>query len=91
MSQQCALAAHKANRTWAASKAARSERHKGGDSASLLCAGEISPGELHPDVESSVQERCGPVRAHLEEGHKNDPRDRTAPLQGQAESWGCSI
>ena len=24
--------------------------------------------ELHPDLESSVQERCGPVGAHLEEG-----------------------
>ena len=56
-----------------------------------LCADEPSPRVLHPDVESLVQERCGPVRAHLEEGHKNDPRDRTAPLQGQAESWGCSI
>ena len=41
---------------------------------------------LHPDVESSVQERHGPVGAHPEEGHKNDPRDGTPPLQGQAET-----
>jgi len=33
---------------------------------------------------------CGLVRAHPEEGHKNDPRDGTPLLQGQAESWGCS-
>ena len=25
-----------------------------------------------------------------EEGHRNDPRDGTPLLQGQAESWGCS-
>ena len=38
-----------------------------------LCAGETSPGVLHSDVGSSVQETHGPVRAHPDEGHKNDP------------------
>ena len=61
-----------------------------GDSVPLLCADETSPGVLHSDVESSVQERHGPIGAHLEEGHKNDPRNGTSPLPGQSESWGYS-
>ena len=36
-------------------------------------------------MESSEQERCGPIRAHPEEGHRNGPRDGTSLLQGQAE------
>ena len=64
---------------WAASKEARLEV-KGGDPAPLLCTGEILPGVLHPDVESSVQWRCGPVRARSEEGYKNDLSDGTPPL-----------
>jgi len=51
----------------------------------LLCTGEASPEVLHPDVESSVQERHRPVGAHPEEGHKNDPRDGTPLLQEQRE------
>jgi len=39
-----------------------------------------SPGVLLPDVESSVQERHGPVGVRLEDGHKNDPRDGTPLL-----------
>ena len=31
-------------------------------------------GVLCPDAESSVRGRCGPVGAHPDEGHKNDPR-----------------
>mgnify|MGYP001852221541 CR=1 FL=1 len=54
-----------------------------------LCAGEASPGALHLDVESSVQERHGAVGVHPEEGHKNDPRDGTAVLQGQTERAGA--
>ena len=34
-------------------------------------------------MESSAQERRGPVGAYPEEGHKNNPRDGTPPLQGQ--------
>ena len=47
--------------------------------------GELGSGILHPDVESSVQERQRPVGARPEKGHKNDPRDETPLLQGQAE------
>ena len=36
-------------------------------------------------MESPVQERHGAVGAHPEEGNKNDPRDGTPLLQGQAE------
>ena len=36
-------------------------------------------------MESSVKERHRPIGAHPEEGHKNDPRDGTPLLQGQAE------
>jgi len=50
-----------------------------------------SPGVLHPDVESSVQERHRPVGVCPEKGHKNDPRDGTPLLRGQAESWGCAV
>ena len=62
---------------------------EGGDPAPLLCDGEASPGVLHPDVESSVQERHGAVGACPEEGHKSDPRDGTPLLQGQAERAGA--
>ncbi len=44
---------------------------------------------LHPDVESSVQERHGPVGVHPGEGHKNEPRSGTPPLQGQDERAGA--
>ena len=48
---------------------------EGGDSAPLLRSDETSSGVLRPDVESSVQERCGPVGVHPEEGYKNNPRN----------------
>ena len=43
---------------------------------------------LHPDVESSVQERHGAVATHPEESHKSDPRDGTLLLCGEAERAG---
>ena len=63
---------------------------KGDDPPPLLCLGEASPGVvLSPDVESSVQERDGPAGAHPEESHKNDLRDGTPLLPGQAERAGA--
>ena len=56
-----------------------------GDPLSLFCVGKTSPGALCPDVESSAQERHGPVEEHPEEGHENDPRHGKPTLQGQAE------
>ena len=53
---------------------------QGDDPAPLLCTGETSPGVLHPDAWSSIQERHRLVGVHLEEGHKNDSRDGTAYL-----------
>jgi len=65
------------------------QQGEGGDPAPLLCAGVASPGVLRPDVESSVQKRDGAVRAHPEEGHRNDPRDGTPLLCGQPERAGA--
>jgi len=67
----------------------RGQQGEGGDAAPLLCADEISPGVLHPDGESSVQERREAVGVCPEEGHKNNPRDGTPPLCGQAERAGA--
>ena len=73
--------------SWAASK--ETQQVKGGDPVPLLCTGEASPEVLHPDVESSIQERHKPVGTCLEKDHKNDPRDGTPLLRGQAERAGA--
>ena len=62
-----------------------SQQIERGDPAPLLCTDEASPGVLCPDVDSSVKERHGPDGVHPEEDNKNDPRDETPSLQGQAE------
>ncbi|XP_042744109.1 protein THEMIS [Lagopus leucura] len=66
----------------------RGQQYEGGDPASLLCSGETLPGVPHPDVESSAQERQRSVGVRPEEYHKNDPRDGTTLLRGQAERAG---
>ena len=76
MSQQCALAAQKEPYPELHQKKLGHEV-EGGDPAPLLCTGETLPGVLHPDGESSVQDRHGPVGAHPEKGHKNGTRDGT--------------
>jgi len=55
----------------------------------VLCTGEASPGVLRPDVESSVQEKHVALEACPEEGHKNELRDGTPLLRGQAERAGA--
>jgi len=64
------------------------QQGEGGNPASLLCAGEASPGVVCPDVESTVQEKHGPVGVCPEKGHKNDPGDGTKRTGWK--SWGCS-
>lgn len=41
------------------------------DPALLLCSAETSPGVVHSDMESSLQQKCRLVGAHAEEGDKN--------------------
>ena len=56
-----------------------------GDPAPQLCAGETLLEVLCPNVEFSIQERHGAIRMCPEESLKNDLRDGTPPLQGQAD------
>ena len=44
---------------------------------------------MHPDVESSVQERCESVKSVFREGLQNDSWDGTPSLHGQAERAGA--
>jgi len=67
----------------------RGQQFKGGDSAPLLRSGETPPGVLCLTLEPSAQERHGAAGASPEEGHKNDLRDGTPLLQGQAERVGA--
>ena len=86
MSQRCALTAQKANHISGCIK--RSVVSRSREVLLSLYSELVMPHLLHPDVESSVQERCRPVGAHPEEGHKNDPKDWTPPVWGQAEiAW----
>jgi len=71
--------------SWAASKAAWPAGRGRRSCPSAL----PSLGVLHPDGESSVQEKHRPIGAYPEKGHKNDPRDGTPPLQVQDERAGA--
>ena len=61
---------------------------KRGDPAPLISSGKTSPDILHPDVETSEQDRHGPVGVPPKKRHKNDSRDGTPTLQEQAERSG---
>jgi len=77
MSQQCDLAAQKANHILACIKRSMTSRSR--EVILPLCSGETPSGVLHPALETPAQEGRGPVGLGPEEGHKDDPRTR-APL-----------
>ena len=78
MTQQCVLAAQKANRILGCIKRSMASRSR--DSSPLLCSGETPPGVLCPALEPSAQEKHGPVGGPPEKGHKNNPRAGTPLL-----------
>uniref|UniRef100_A0A8C3VBH9 Apoptosis and caspase activation inhibitor n=1 Tax=Catharus ustulatus TaxID=91951 RepID=A0A8C3VBH9_CATUS len=56
---------------------------EGGNSHCLFCPCEIPPGELHPVLGSSAQERHRPVGVSAEEGHKVDQRVEHISCEGR--------
>ena len=74
MTQQCALAVQKANRTLGCIKKQHGHQVEGGHSSNLLCSNETAPGVLCPALEPSAQEGHASVRVGPEEGQKNVPR-----------------
>ena len=60
-----------------------------GDSDPLLCAGETTPGVLHPALEPSAQEGHGTVGVCPEEGDTDNLRVGASLLQGQTERVGA--
>ena len=77
MSQQCAKHDPESQPYPGLHQKKSGQQGKEGDPDRLLYAGETSAGVLCPHVESSVQERHGPVGTCSEDSHKNDPSDGT--------------
>ncbi|PKU48087.1 rna-directed dna polymerase from mobile element jockey- hypothetical protein [Limosa lapponica baueri] len=78
MSWQCALAAQKANHILGCIK--RSVASRSREVIMPLHSHETPPGVLHPALESSAQERHGPVGVGTKEGHKDDQKDGASLL-----------
>jgi len=62
---------------------------EGGDPDVLHCASETSPVVLHPGVENSEPERCGPMGSVSRGGPQMTQGVERLPLQGQAERAGA--
>lgn len=66
----------------------RMARRSRGDSSPLLCPYETPPEALCPALGPPAQERCGSIVVGPKEGDKDDKRDGTPLLCGQAETVG---
>jgi len=79
MSQQCAVAAQKANSILGYIKRGVASREREGDCPPLLCPRGDQTVVLHPDLGHPAQERQEAVGVGPEEGHENSQRS-AAPL-----------
>ncbi|PKU40132.1 rna-directed dna polymerase from mobile element jockey- hypothetical protein [Limosa lapponica baueri] len=86
MSQQCALAAQKANHILGCIKRSAASRSR--EAILPLCSHETPPGVLCPALGPSTQEGHGPVGMAPEKGHKGDQSAGAPLLRGQAERAG---
>ena len=71
MSQQCAVAAQKANSILGYQNKC-GQQGEGGDCPPLLCSCEGPSGALHSSLKPPVQKGCGAARVAPDEGHEDD-------------------